>query len=220
MASKIKNQRAPMTVDGFRKKYGIKITTEMSGKMEGMWSISTSCNANPFCIARMRRGDAVCVKCYAHELMNVRKVVDACYRRNYDALNSQLIPVEDWPLLNVALFRIEAFGDVGSVTHARNYLRLIKRNPHVSFAWWTKNPNLIEQAMKLEGFRPVNCQFVLSSLNVNVLGDFSRWSWAQKDFTVFDKAHAEDINCGALHCLSCQKCYHDNGIRHMRELLK
>lgn len=212
-------KEAPVTLESFRKKWGIKITTNMSGKMSGMWSLSTSCHANPFCLARMKRGDAVCKECYAARLMQIRKNVDICFSRNYDALNNNLIPVEEWPMLNVNLFRIEAYGDIGSVTHARNYLRLIKRNPHVNFAWWTKNPNLIEQAMKLENFRPVNCQFVGSSLKLDTPESFSRWSWINKVFTVYSTDNGQ-INCGANNCFECRKCYMQNDIREMNELLK
>lgn len=212
-------KEAPVTLESFRKKWGIKITTEMAGKMAGMWSISTSCLSNPFCVARMKRGDAVCKDCYAKRLMEFRKNLQPCYDRNYEALNNNLIPVEEWPRINVNLFRIEAYGDIGSVTHARNYLRFIKRNPHVQFAWWTKNPNLIETAMRLEEFRPTNCQFVGSSLKVNQPETFIRWEWINKVFTVYDRDDG-CINCGANNCFECRKCYENNGIREMRELLK
>ena len=43
----------------------VHVSDYMSGKMEGIPSISTSCLENPICRARMENGESVCSHCFA-----------------------------------------------------------------------------------------------------------------------------------------------------------
>ena len=127
------------------------------------------------------------------------------------------------PLLNYAYFRIESHGDLFNVTQARNYLRLIKKNPHVMFGWWTKSPRLIAEALKAEGMSkpPKNVNIVQSGFFLNKEIK-PAYDWIDKVFIVYDEEHAKDkkINCGARSCLTCQRCYKKNTAKVIREKLK
>lgn len=212
-----------MTIARFEKETGVHFTTKHTGKMEGMQSISTSCLCNPACIARMKDESSICSKCFSGAMMHRYSALSDCMVRNYEILNNRLFELDELPLINAAWFRIESFGDIGSVKQARNYIRLIRRNPQTMFAWWTKNPGFLAQAIALEGGKPDNVNIILSSPYLNVTMDACRWSFVDKTFTVWDKEHEDQapvINCGSRRCMECRLCYTKNDVREIHESLK
>ena len=223
MKKNTSKRAAVMTISRFEKETGFHFTVKHTGKMEGMMSASTSCLCNPACIARMKDESSICNKCFAGAMMKRYGALSGCMIRNYEIINGKLFEQEELPIINAAWFRIESFGDLGSVTHARNYLRLIKRNPQTMFAWWTKNPGFLAQAIALEGGKPENVNIILSSPYMNVTMDSSRWWFVDKTFTVWDKEHessAPVINCGSRRCMECRLCYTRNDVREIHESLK
>lgn len=211
------------TISKFEKSTGIKFNKAMTGKMEGITCLSTSNLCNPFCAARKDRKDMICSRCYADATCKNYKGLRENMARNTEILTSTLFEVEDFPIINALIFRLEAFGDLINCTQAQNYIRLAKRNPGVHFALWTKNPGILAQAIKLEG-KPENLVCILSSALFNTRCDASRWPFIDKAFTVYDKATiaAQNIaiNCGSRNCLACQRCYHKNTETDIREQLK
>ena len=199
----------------------VHVSDGMSGKMEGIPSVSTSCTVNPVCIARMQNGESICSKCFAFTTMKMRKELREALESNYRLLNSGILPDELLPNFgNVRIVRIESFGDLGSVTQAINYVRMIRKNPDVLFAWWTKNKAFAEQAFKTEG-KPENLVFVESSFLMNQVEE-NPSEYADRVFTVYDKKHASgvEINCGSRKCMECMNCYRKTGERNVSELLK
>lgn len=199
------------TIKEFEKATGIKFTINHTGKMEGIWSLSTSCICNPFCKARMKDTDCICSKCYSAAMhkrySNLAKVLE----KNFEILTSKLFEIDEFPYINNTLFRIESFGDIYNVTQARNYLRLIKANPQTFFAFFTKNWNILKQAIIFEG-KPENMNVILSNPIVDDFtnhASFLDFGFCDIQFNVYSKRCAQyvDINCGLRKCVECQFCY-------------
>lgn len=186
-------------------------------KMAGFQSVSTSVLDNPYCQARRKCGDSVCAKCYADHLCKYRKTLQNCLKNNYELLTAELLP--DNILLKADIYtryaRIEAFGDVANVTHARNYTRLIKLNPETNFGIWSKNHGIWAKAFQLEG-KPENCTYVFSSVKVNEIGKIPDCIKPYVDhvFTVWDKERytfaGTPSECAGIQCKTCLKCYKKN----------
>ena len=199
----------------------IHVSDYMSGKMSGIPSISTSCLDNPICRKRMEDGESVCVHCFAAALLECRKNVRQSVRNNFELLNTEVLPLEMLPRFrNVAIVRIEAFGDVASVTQAINYINIVKVNPFVMFAAWTKNASIWNAAIKQVG-KPENLSLVYSSFKLNEQAAAAEYFTADgvnhfdHVFTVYDKATCDFygehfVNCGARDCATCRRCYSKN----------
>lgn len=219
--------RNPMiNVKSFEKATGIHFTLNHTGKMEGMQSLSTSCLCNPACAARMKDPSSICSHCFAAAMHKRYGALADCMENNSRILSGRLFEVSELPMINAAFFRFESFGDLINSTHARNYLRICKRNPWTRFALWTKNPAFLAAAIREEG-KPDNLNIILSSPYINTPCDASRWPFVDKTFTVYDKpgqaaleASGGRINCGSHKCLDCLLCYAKNDVREICESLK
>lgn len=203
------------------------VSDYMSGKMEGVPSISTNCLENPICLARMQNNESVCAHCFAAITESRYKDLREHTTYNYHLLTTELIPRELLPRFNftVSMVRIESFGDLANELQALNYLNIIAANPHVHFGWWTKNPWFIADALKQFGKKPDNVQIVFSESKLNGSGEFpEEYDFIDKTFTVYDKEyeaeHGIKINCGGNACASCGTCYFDKFTQYIREELK
>ena len=210
------------TMEAFERKYGIQFTVRHTGKMAGMVSLSTSPLDNPFCKARCKCPGSICQKCYAVRLNKRFHDLGQMLSRNYAALTKAVIPVDEMPVLNCRLFRFEAFGDVGSWKQVANYFNLCKRNPAVRFALWTKNYQIVEQAVAHGFTKPRNLVLIVSSPMIDDALRLEDYRLADKVFSVWSKNGAEHvkINCGGRSCLTCGRCYSKSGSKHVDELLK
>lgn len=186
------------------------VSDDMSGKMSGIPSVSTSCLVNPICKARMKQGDSICAHCFAETTLKRYTACGKAMESNFHLLNDSVLPLDLLPIFaNVAIVRIESFGDVASVTQAINYANLCKVNPNVVFAWWSKNMSIIEKAFDIVG-KPENVIMVESSEKLNVEKEKSS-PIVDKVFTVYDEKtiaqKSVEINCGARCCATCRRCY-------------
>ena len=201
-------------------------TMNHTGKMSGMYSLSTSCTCNEFCKKRSQNTGSVCSHCYAQRQMKMYKTLEKCLIRNTEILTRQIIDEKDLPLINALYFRLEAFGDLNNATQVINYFNLCKKNPEVKFALWTKNLWLIEDVIKNGIKKPKNLNIVYSLHNLNEQNDkiFEWYPFVDKVFAVFDKKYIKEngikINCGAENCLSCGKCYRKSKAKYINEKLK
>ena len=203
--------------------------SEMSGKLEGFWSVSTSVLMNPICQKRAQVPGSICAMCYAATTASRYNGLTQALETNYRILNEFLISEDSWKTLNWPTSngygRVESFGDVASVTCARNYLRIIKSHPHIKFGVWTKNYTLWMRAFALEGGKPENMKFIISSPLVNIPVEIpvDLLPYVDHRFTVYEKEYAEEhgivINCGGRKCMTCMNCY-CNGPFDIAELLK
>lgn len=214
-----------MTIGKFEKKYGVKFTINHTAKMAGVTSLSTSVLCNGNCQKRREVKGSICEKCYAANMAKRYGNLEKVLRKNTEVLTTVEIPVEDMPRLysETGYFRFEAFGDLINEIQVLNYFRMAEANPHMKCALWTKNPWIIESAMKQYGLvKPANLVIIGSSYFVNVPMDFSKYGFIDKVFTVYDKATAAtiEINCGGRSCADCGRCYENIGGRDVSELLK
>lgn len=201
----------------------IHVSDSMSGKMSGIPSISTSCVCNPICIARMRDGDSICAHCFAETTLKRYTACGKAMESNYYLLTESVLDTALLPrFANVAIVRIESFGDVANVTQAINYANICKVNPNVVFAWWSKNMKICKEAFDKVG-KPDNVIMVESSPKLNEQAEIST-DIVDKVFTVYDeKTIAEksvEINCGARCCATCRRCYSKNTEKVVNEKLK
>lgn len=208
----------------------------LTGKLEDFWAISTSVLMNYICQCRAKIENCICKSCYAAKGAAGRSALTQVLETNYIILNTWLISLEAWATLAFPTIngkgRIESHGDLASVTCARNYLRIIKSHPHITFGFWTKNAGFIYQAIIAEG-KPENCKLVLSSPIVNQVMEVPEKLKPYVDhvFTVFTEDYAKErninINCGSWsgseldhRCNKCFRCYEDNTEFYINELKK
>lgn len=200
-----------VTIDNFKKETGIHFTEKHSGKMSGMISLSTSCLGNKFCQAYQKDKGKVCSKCFAAAQMKMYKNMNTCFQRNADVLTTRILDKDEWPVLNVLYARLESFGDLQNETQLINYFNLCKRNPNTMFALWTKNMFIVDSVLKSGYKKPSNLNIVVSSHYLNKVVDVEQYDWVDRVFTVYDKDFIKEndveINCGALSCMNCLKCY-------------
>ena len=210
----------------------LKFTTAHTGKMTGMYSLSTSTLLNPNCREHAKVKGSICEKCYAETMLNNKfyRNLKKAVEHNTVILTGQVLPDENLPLINAHSFRFEAFGDLINETQVENYFNIAKKNHETYFALWTKNPWIIDSAIKGRGIqKPDNLIIIYSSPLINVeISLFAmqkKFSFIDKVFTVYsDETEADKknavINCGKRNCLTCLKCYRKNGINEINELLK
>lgn len=193
---------------------------DFKSKMGGVPSFSTCCLMNPYCIARMKNGEAVCSHCFSAALQKIRKGLKLTTSLNFVILNEQEIkeaPKVKWTPKALGinpdlLVRIESFGDAASVLQVLNYLALVRANPNCRFGAWTKNLKFWVDAFELVG-KPANLTLVFSSLRINMPDAIPSWAlkWVDHRFTVYTReflaAHGICSNCAGISCATCQRCY-------------
>lgn len=188
----------------------VSISDYMTGKMYGIPSISTSCLRNDLCLARMKNGASVCSHCFAETTVRRYTELGKNLEANFDLLTTSVLPLSVLPRFksNVRIARIESFGDVANVTQAINYINIIKVNPHVMFAWWSKNAKIVSAAIEQVG-KPKNVILVESSEQLNHQREIT--DGFDKVFTVYDDNTIDtqkvNVNCGARSCDTCRRCY-------------
>ena len=198
-----------------------------SGKMDGINSISTSAANNRRCAKNALIPGSICQSCYAMRYLSFRPALRRKLELNTILYTTIVLPLEYLPTLNDLYFRFESFGDLNNAVQVVNYWNIAHKNTNTSFAHWTKNPDIIQDAIDYYGLeKPSNLIVVYSSLmkNAAVQNIRQRWSFVDKTFTVYTADFIKDndvvINCGSRHCLSCLNCYTDNDIEHISEKLK
>ena len=204
-----------MSIHDFREIFGIAFSENMTAKMETVIALSTSCLANRRCLARMQDGDSICAFCFSAALQMFKKGVRENTIQNFKILNEVIIPAKYWPQVCNDMLRFEAFGDLYTWKQVANYFNCCKANKSTDCALWSKNPDIIADAIE-RGFRkPKNVQIVYSSPKVNTIADaeaiFAKYPFIDKIFTVFDgefiKKNGVVINCGGRSCRGCKRCY-------------
>lgn len=210
------------------------IVNHNARKLEGISSISSSVTDNAKCSAWRKIKDCICIHCYAYNQQAFQTGLREHNTLNGIILRNVLIPVCAFKHLKIVFpyLRIESFGDVANVTQARNYIRIIKAFPGKRCAIWTKNIQIWHEAFMLEGGKPKNTTFVVSSpyLDFKPISTTILENYPEIDhiFTVYTKKFAKEnnivINCGGRKCLECiakkTNCYFAGGPLYINELKK
>lgn len=215
----------------FDTEHVINVCINHTGKMAGMYSISTACTLNEYCLKRSKNPDSICADCFAQSMFKnpwYKWTLKRC-EHNTHVLTTSILDVDDLPLINAFAFRFESFGDLQNTTQCVNYFNICKLNPRVTFALWTKNPFIIANAIRDGHAKPENLIVIYSSpiknKPVSLAKIQSVFPFIDKVFTVWttkEKAaeHNVCINCGARACLKCLRCYTKGGENEIAELLK
>ena len=222
-----------ISVAEFEALTGVMFSHNMSGKLEGILSLSTSCLVNPACLARMKNEKSICHDCFSVDTQGNYHSLAENVIYNYFALNEREYTMEELPYLATDILRIESFGDVGSVTQCINYINLCYKNPNTTITAWSKNVGFWIIAFNRIG-KPDNLIFGVSSEFKNVVVDIPA-AWEKYidfvftaytlDYLLSNNINPESfINCGGRSCRSCMRCYKKdsfkNGVMYVNELLK
>ena len=202
------------------------------GKMSDVISVSTSPLENKYCQERAKIENSICSHCYSIQFNEYRSSLREKLAKNTELFTTEVIPVNEWPVFPafIEIFRLEAFGDLGNVIQAQNYINFCKANNndlynHCKFALWTKNIFLLTATFKYTE-KPGNMIIIYSSPCVNLPAEKAlNIPFIDKIFTVWDnKETAENnharINCGARNCNTCRRCYSRRTAKLINELLK
>lgn len=215
----------------FDAEHVINVCINHTGKMAGMYSISTSCTLNEYCLKRSKNPESICADCFAQTMFRnpwYKWTLKRC-EHNTKVLTTSVLDPDDLPLINAFAFRFESFGDLQNTTQCINYFNICTLNPRVTFALWTKNPFIIANTIRDGHAKPGNLIIIYSSPIKNKPVSLAKiqkvFPFVDKVFTVWttkEKAaeHNVCINCGARACLKCLRCYTIGGENEIAELLK
>lgn len=213
------------------------VVSELTGKLDGYYAISTSVLMNPICQARARCEGCICKDCYAAVGASRFSGLTQALETNYLILNNFILDEEVLSTIPIpstnGKARVESHGDSASVTCSINHRRIVASHPYLHFGLWSKNLNLYKPVFETEG-KPSNMTFIASSPMVNeVMGISEDYKWfVDKVFTVYDseyaKEHNIEINCGTWdtgsldhRCKLCNRCYDEtNNEFYINELKK
>lgn len=199
------------------------------GKMAGVMCLTTSPFDNARCLARNKNYNMVCNKCFSLKGLSFKKNVRNAYHSNSEILSKRALTeleISEIEYLcnfyNIKYFRFESHGDIINELHYINYINIAKSIPHVNFALWSKNFDIIEKVHKSGIKKPDNLNLIQSSVYLNK--ELMPSVYADKVFTVYDKNFIENnninINCGAKNCMACGLCYKKNDVNVINERLK
>jgi len=198
----------------------IVITDDMTGKMVGMNSLNTSAECNPFCTKMRATKGYICQSCYSKSTERRWKYSQAAWANNFDVLSSRVLADQEIPIINSAIFRFQAHGDLVNRTHYINLVRFAEANQQTTFALWTKHMDVVNNGglVKVKNLINIYSTPVLNDLHPIRPKGFS------KVFTVYSRPFTREhksvkVNCAAS-CLECQKCYQHNGITRINEHIK
>lgn len=201
---------------------GLHFSNDMSGKMQGIDTISTSCYSNPFCRMRMQDERTVCHHCYSARTQDRYPQMQPLLEENYNIFRKGIPDVV--PYTTSALFRFQAFGEVGFLNEVIYYFLMCYKNPQTKFAIWVKRIDFLRKAIENGYEKPDNLQVVYSSLYVNKPSPNPDPSIVDRVFTVYTKDYAKEhniyVNCGENICFLCQKCYNADGDKVINEIIK
>lgn len=223
-------------IDQYRLANALAIS-ELTGKLEGYYAISTSVLMNPICQARAKCEGCICKDCYAAMGASRFSGLSQALETNYLILNNFLL--EEEVLATVPIpstngkARTESHGDAATTICAINHKRIVNSHKHLTFGVWSKNLNLYKTAFEAEG-KPSNMIFIASSPMVNKVMEIPedcKW-FVDKVMTIYEteyaKLHNIHINCGTWdigsldhRCKLCNRCYDpDNKDFYINELKK
>ena len=214
-----------MSFAAFFRAFKIYFTKGHTGKMKGVWSLSTSCAHNRHCIKQQGCTGSVCEHCYVTNIIKRYPRGSKRWEENTKSLNETIIPADAWPYISRDIFRLEAFGDLQSTLQAIHYINFAACNPQTTFALWTKHPHYLKNAFDSGYEKPKNLIVVFSSFWLNKVSK-PPYDFIDKVFTVFEEDFAENhninINCGARNCNTCRRCYRKDGdkVEYINEIQK
>jgi len=201
--------------------------SKMSGKLSGIPAINTNTVTNEFCI-KMKDTDSICGSCYSHRMLNTyRKNCQPAFQHNSDLLSKSILIEDFLPVINSAFFRFNGHGELINMAHLINIVNICIKNPHTSFALWTKRKSLINNLFRF-GHRfsngsdklPDNLILIYSNPKVDCV-QIEPPVHFHKVFNNVSHGGYKNENCTGQKCIECLACYKkDSGIDSIIERVK
>jgi hypothetical protein len=193
--------------------------SKMTGKLDGLHAISTNTVTNEFCqkMNASNKDNQICTICYSHTMLkSYRKNMQPALERNSVLLSKAILEYDDIPFYIHAFMRINAHGELINDTHFRNIVLIARKNPHCTFALWTKRKDIINRvAYHKDNHKafangmdlPSNLILVYSNPVINKVM-YSPPRHFHKVFNNVEYDHkTNEQNCTGQKCIDCMICY-------------
>ena len=168
----------------------VRLSYNMSGKMENVLSLSTNVHRNTRCMHRHNDcPSSICSHCFAVDTVNHYDSLHINLNHNTDALIDRIMTDEQTRDIAIEIlyaleknethkFRFESFGDLNNEIQAINYLAIVcdlailaeNHNYHVECALWTKNADYLVKGF--QSFDEIEKGYIRTILNVLVSSTF------------------------------------------------
>lgn len=195
----------------------------MTGKLDGLRSISTNTVSNPFCQKMYHSGkeDNICTKCYSNKMLRTyRKSMEPALQRNSDLLSKH---VSDSILkatrIMEAFIRVNAHGELINEHHLANIVRLAELKQHCNVTLWTKRADIVRKFFNVHD-KPDNLILIFSN---SLIGNIMKKppKYFDKTFNnVPESMYQDKQNCTGQKCADCLLCYQHNGVDTIVEKVK
>jgi hypothetical protein len=189
----------------------LNITEHKIGKLEGLLSINTNPQSNPFCKAMIIDPKNICSKCYARRLVLFRRTLASALEKNTWLLAKWPMQCE-MPVLNCRFVRLHSFGELINEPHLRNFYDIATANPHTTFSLITKRVDIISDCTYA---RPPN---VIVTYGVPHIDEDIANIMIPPLFDHSYAVYSGGEPCGTK-CVDCQKCYNKAVKRNIRQRL-
>jgi hypothetical protein len=195
--------------------------SEMSGKLKGIQAINTNPLTNSFCqkMSSCGKKSVICTECYSCAMLKAyRKNCVPAFERNTQSLQVPIADNEVPVFKKNDIVRIHAHGELINETHLENFIKIADKNPTITFSLYTKRIDLINSVFGMKD-KPANMILVYSNPVVDAPMEEVPEKF-DKVFNVCREKFLGKINCGALSCNTCRKCYKFDGANIIYEKIK
>jgi len=199
-------------------KTGVHIST-MSGKLEGMHSISTNTLSNPFC-SKMSKGNTICGFCYSVRMLKTfRQTMVNPLEHNSKFLSEQIMTKREIPKIMDAFFRFNSHGELINTINLENYCLITEDNPWCNFALWSKRIDIVRKHFRTRPI-PKNMILVYSNPTINSIMKVAPPPFHKTFNNVEEHLYKKQQNCTGQKCRDCLKCYNHDGTNTITEKVK
>lgn len=192
--------------------------SQMSGKLEGFQSISTNTLSNPFCQKMEKIKGSPCQFCYSFNMMRTfRQSIVGPLQHNSEYLSSHIMNEHEIPRILDAYFRFSSHGELINLIHFTNYVLITIKNPHCTFALWTKRKDIVKKYTKPI---PENMILVYSNPRVDAIMKKPPKGFHKTFNNVSPGRFLKRQNCTGQKCKDCLTCYKHGGTTTIVEAMK
>tara|TARA_R110002051_G_scaffold124719_1_gene197966 strand:- start:40 stop:516 length:477 start_codon:yes stop_codon:yes gene_type:complete len=146
------------------------------------------------------------------------------WQENSDLLSKSILPDDQIPVINSHSFRFHGHGELLNGLHYINFLRIAQKNPHCTFALWTKRREIIQRfrhyaETNWSYSKPDNLILVYSNPTIDKVMKTPPIGFDK----VFNNTHSltKADNCSGRKCIECMQCYRlDSGVDVIIEKVK
>lgn len=201
-----------------------KISGQMTGKMIKIRSLNTSHSLNPYCQENRKNKNSICSSCYSY--VSEKRYIESkkMWSLNYNILSTHVLKDNEVPTLRKSdsIFRFNAHGDLINRIHYNNLIKIVKKNPEVLFALWTKNLKVINKGkgiVKLDNIQYIYSDIYLNNLNTPIVPEGFDRLFRVYDTKTLRANNSIVVNCPNS-CFKCQVCYKQNDTKVIIEKIK